>query len=65
MLRLGWAAGVLLCAATAIGDDAPVIEHQSTPCSVPGKRIAVCASGRRLSKAFDEAGVSYVAAAAR
>jgi len=44
MLRLGWAAGVLLFAATATGDDAPVIEHQPAPCSVPGKRIALCAS---------------------
>lgn len=44
MRRLGWAAGVLLCAAAATADEAPVIEHQPVPCAVAGKRISLCAS---------------------
>jgi hypothetical protein len=38
------AAAVVLFAAAAAGDDPPVIEHQPSPCSVPGKRIFLCAT---------------------
>jgi hypothetical protein len=38
------AAAVVLCAAAAGADDPPAIEHQPTPCSVPEKRISLCAS---------------------
>ena len=78
MLRLGWAAGVLLCVAPAVGDDAPVIDHQPTcscefppviPAAEAATTLVVYAThpkqGRRLSRAFDDTGVSYVAAATR
>jgi hypothetical protein len=44
MVMRGMAAAVLLWAATATADDPPVIEHQPTPCSVPDKRVSLCAS---------------------
>lgn len=44
MATRGVAAVVILVAATAAADDAPLVEHQPSPCTVPGKRISLCAT---------------------
>ncbi len=42
--RLAAAALTLLAVALpAVADDAPLVEHQPLPCSVPGKPISLCA----------------------
>jgi len=42
--RVAAAAAVLAVALLATADDAPVVEHQPLPCSVPEKPIAICAT---------------------
>jgi hypothetical protein len=46
MVRTLMASAALLCAtAAAVGaDEPPAIEHQPSACTVPGKRISLCAS---------------------
>ena len=44
MVRTLLAAAAFLCAAAVGADEPPAIEHQPSACTVPGKRIALCAS---------------------
>lgn len=43
-LRRSLAAASLLAALSVAADDAPVVEHQPLPCTVPEKPIAMCAT---------------------